>query len=268
MLIPARLTLDGFTPVDIRTKQTSSVLKLKEAVAAHLGLADFSRLVLEYQGHRMDDIKLLSEYRIGHGVTVQATEDPLGVPLAERASSARPKPPSPPSSTALTEPVADIFVSPSATFDPRRAHIHLTPSNSVILPFAALAAYLARTLRALTLSSLDAEQFNQFFQPYFQALDDRGLDIAITFLPQRQLSDQLFPPAEEEPATALKEVVTRAFLLFGGVKKGDGEWDQARRRGSAGVGDVDWRAVVGIGPEVEDRKVVQTLQWGGLEASL
>jgi len=63
------------------------------------------------------------------------------------------------------------------------------------------------------------------------------------------------------------DVVTRIFMLFRGVSKGDlGLWDQAAARATAEDGATFWTQVVGVDAvRACDGGLFRVLEWGGME---
>lgn len=140
-------------------------------------------------------------------------------------------------------------------FNPSRPD--LTPSSAVVLSFAKLLPYLDATLRSLSLHTAARNDMITYWMAAFHRLSANGTcDIAIRFLPQDD-----YAKAAQLDVSPQPDVVTRVFMLFGGVKKDDAMWDEARQRAR----DVNWKEVVGVSDNAEDGSQFRVLEWGGME---
>ncbi|KAL8287180.1 hypothetical protein RQP46_003632 [Phenoliferia psychrophenolica] len=140
-------------------------------------------------------------------------------------------------------------------FDPRRPS--LTPHNAILLPLSALLPYLSKILKSLTLHTAARNDFITYWLPSFIRLDTRGMLIAMRFVPQDEYAQAAKLEVEPRP-----DVVTRIFMLFGGVKSSNREdWVDAEAR----VATVDWGTAIGLKPEATDQALFRVLEWGGME---
>lgn len=161
-------------------------------------------------------------------------------------------PPSPPLlPIELTSPPASL----TPPFIPSQAS--LTPSNSVLLPFATFLPALDKALPSLTLHTSARNDFITYWLPSFIKIRDRGEKIAFRFVEQAAYEQAARLDVEPRP-----DVVTRVFMLFLGVGEeeelGD-EWMSGERE------EVDWRKVVGVDEGATDPAKFRVLEWGGME---
>jgi hypothetical protein len=87
--------------------------------------------------------------------------------------------------------------------------------------------------------------------------------IALRFLPQTS-----YEQAAQMRITPTPDVVTRVFMLFRGVPRGDlGLWEQAAARATGeDDGATFWARVVGVDlARASDRSSFCVLEWGGME---
>ncbi|KAL8287170.1 hypothetical protein RQP46_003622 [Phenoliferia psychrophenolica] len=140
-------------------------------------------------------------------------------------------------------------------FDPRRPS--LTPDNAILLPLSTLLPYLSKILKSLTLHTSARNDFITYWLPSFIRLDTRGMLIAMRFVPQVEYAQAAKVEVEPRP-----DVVTRIFMLFGGVKGSNREeWVDAEAR----VATIDWGTAIGLKPEATDQTLFRVLEWGGME---
>ncbi|EJF58375.1 ubiquitin-domain-containing protein [Dichomitus squalens LYAD-421 SS1] len=157
-------------------------------------------------------------------------------------------PPSPPPSPRLDVPPPLV-----EHFDP--AYPSLTPESptAIIIPFSQLLMYLDHTLKAL---SLHTSARNDFITYWLPALSKKPY-VALRFLPQ-----DAYERAAELEVTPLPDVITRVFMLFGGVEAEEVElWSEAMEQ----VGKVDWVDIVGVKSGAWDERVFRVLEWGAME---
>jgi hypothetical protein len=99
-----------------------------------------------------------------------------------------------------------------------------------------------------------------YWLPAFVRIRERGRRVAFRFLPQAEYARAA--PLAVVPAP---DVVTRVFLLFGGVAAGtSAEWAGAAARAH----DVDWKTIVGVTDGAFDETRFRVLEWGGMEVHL
>lgn len=136
----------------------------------------------------------------------------------------------------------------------------LSPCNAVVMSYARLLPYLDGALRTFTLHVAARNDFITYWIAAFHRLSaDNTRDIAIRFLPQYE-----YEKAAQLDVSPRPDVVTRVFMLFGGVEKKDTAWNEARVR----VKDIEWRQVVGVKDEADDPSRFRVLEWGGMEVPL
>ena len=152
----------------------------------------------------------------------------------------------------------------SLSYDP--AYPILDATNSVVLPFGQVLAYLETTLVKLGLTVAMRTNYITYWLPAL--LKHRGRDVALRFLPQTEL-DKAAPLV----VTPAPDVIVRVYMLFtcvgacssklisrSGVDADDASWAVARQRASS----VDWRSVVGADWASYERvDLVRVLEWGG-----
>jgi hypothetical protein len=136
----------------------------------------------------------------------------------------------------------------------------LTPENAALLQFDAFLVHLDTALATLGLHVSARNDFVTYWLPAFVRLHERGRRIAFRFL---QKAD--YERAAMLDVTPRPDVVTRVFLLFGGVAPDAGaEWAAAAHKAS----DVDWKNIVGVTDAAFDEKKFRVLEWGGMEVHL
>ncbi|KAL8292218.1 hypothetical protein RQP46_001684 [Phenoliferia psychrophenolica] len=131
----------------------------------------------------------------------------------------------------------------------------LTPSTALALTFSTFLPYLDTVLSTLTLHTSARNDFITYWLPKFLAIRDRGQRIAFRFV--EQVAYEQAARLDVEP---MPDVMTRVFMTFQGVEM-EGEWSV----GGKGVGEVDWRDVVGVASDAEDGSKFRVLEWGGME---
>ncbi|KAH9960161.1 hypothetical protein BC827DRAFT_1209513 [Russula dissimulans] len=156
-----------------------------------------------------------------------------------------------PEGSRATTPVNDIEI-----FDP--SHPSLNPGDSVLLPIGKVTGYLDAALKSLALHTEARTSFITYWLPDFLKHEY----VALRFLPQAS-----YEKAAQMRVSPAADVVTRVFMLFRGVTKGDlGLWAQAAARATAEGGATFWTQVVGIDAvRASDRGLFRVLEWGGME---
>jgi hypothetical protein len=144
----------------------------------------------------------------------------------------------------------------SSGFDPSSPS--LAPENAAVLAFTPFLKHLDHTLTSIGLHVSARNDFITFWLPHFVRIHERGKVIAFRFLPQAD-----YEQAARLDVTPAPEVVTRVFLLFGGVDSANEGWSEACNRAE----NVDWKKVVGVRDEVTDATKFRVLEWGGMEVS-
>lgn len=143
----------------------------------------------------------------------------------------------------------------TATFDP--SHPSLTPANAVLLPLASLLPYLSNTLKNLTMHAAARNDFITYWLPSLVRLNGLGQNIAIRFVKQSEYATAAHLEVEPTP-----DVVTRVFMLFGGVERArTEEWADAAAR----FATTDWGAVIGLSARAGNLEAFRVLEWGGME---
>jgi hypothetical protein len=146
---------------------------------------------------------------------------------------------------------------PSPAFNP--ANPSLVPENAAVLAFTCFLAHLDRALTSLGLHVSARNDFITYWLPHFVRIRDRGQDVAFRFLPQPE-----YEYAARLYVTPAPEVVTRVFMLFGGVSAGDQAWTGGYHRADT----MDWKDVVGVRDDAWDESKFRVLEWGGMEVPL
>jgi hypothetical protein len=141
-----------------------------------------------------------------------------------------------------------------APFNP--ANPVVSPNNAVVLPFLPFLQHLDRALTSLGLHVSARNDFVTFWLPHFVRIHESGKDIAFRFLPQAE-----YEHAARLDVVPAPDVVTRVFLLFGGVDPSDLDWAEAYQR----AGDVNWKQIVGVRDEAWDSTKFRVLEWGGMD---
>jgi len=156
-----------------------------------------------------------------------------------------------PEGSRTTTPVNDIEI-----FDP--SHPSLNPGDSVLLPIGKVAGYLDAALKSLALHTEARTSFITYWLPDLLKHEY----VALRFLPQAS-----YEKAAQMRVSPAADVVTRVFMLFRGVAKGDvGLWSQAAARATAEGGATFWTQVVGADAvRASDRMLFRVLEWGGME---
>ncbi|KAI5475417.1 ubiquitin family protein [Pseudohyphozyma bogoriensis] len=147
---------------------------------------------------------------------------------------------------------SDHPLSPPPSFNPSTAT--LTPTNSILLPFASLIPYLDATLKLLTLHTSARNDFITYWLPSFVRISEKGRRIAMRFVEQEAYEDAARLEISPKP-----DVVTRVFMLFRGIgQEGteNKEWQQAEKR----VGELDWREVIGLKEDAWDTGKFRALE--------
>jgi hypothetical protein len=142
----------------------------------------------------------------------------------------------------------------NASFNP--ANPVISPENAVVLPFTPFLKHLDHALTSLGLHVLARNDFVTFWLPHFVRIRESGKDIAFRFLPQAE-----YERAARLDVVPAPDVVTRVFLLFGGVDPSDLDWAEAYQR----AGDVNWKQIVGVRDEAWDSTKFRVLEWGGMD---
>ncbi|KAK4330993.1 putative Polyubiquitin (putative) [Rhodotorula toruloides] len=137
-------------------------------------------------------------------------------------------------------------------FDP--SNPSLNASNGCALPFAALLAYLDKTLAVLSLHTAARNDFITYWLSHFTRIRDAGQHIGFRFLVQSDYARAARLDVEPKP-----DVVARVFLLFKGVGAEEAqEWKRPD--------EVDWVKEVGVQVDkVKDESLFRMLEWGGME---
>jgi len=148
-----------------------------------------------------------------------------------------------------TTPIDDL-----EAFDPSRPS--LNPGDSVLLPVGKVAGYLDAALKALALHTEARTSFITYWLPDLLKHEY----VALRFLPQAS-----YEKAAQMRVSPTPDVITRIFMLFRGVAKGDlGIWGQAAARATDGA--TFWTQVVGIDvARACDGGLFRVLEWGGME---
>ncbi|KAJ1302337.1 hypothetical protein OPQ81_001152 [Rhizoctonia solani] len=143
---------------------------------------------------------------------------------------------------------------PTLGFDP--AYPVLTPSQSVLLPFDKVTAYIDDVLIALGLHTEARTSFITYWLPNLS----KHAYIALRFLPQDE-----YEKAAPLNITPAPEVMTRVFMLFMGIEENEvGLWEDALAMAREDV--VMWRDIVGVDfAKVHDKSLFRVLEWGGME---
>ncbi|CAE6466521.1 unnamed protein product [Rhizoctonia solani] len=139
-------------------------------------------------------------------------------------------------------------------FDP--AYPVLVPSQSALLPFDKVTGYIDDVLLGLGLHTEARTSFITYWLPDLS----KHTFIALRFLPQDE-----YEKAAPLNITPAPEVVTRVFILFGGIEESQiGYWDEAVAMARKDV--TVWRDIVGIDiSKVQDKSLFRVLEWGGME---
>ncbi|KAG8782451.1 hypothetical protein FRC12_020809 [Ceratobasidium sp. 428] len=142
-----------------------------------------------------------------------------------------------------------------STFDPAQPII--TPTNSVLLSFDKVTAYVDDALMSLGLHTEARCSFITYWLPSFQG----HANIALRFLPQAE-----YEAAASLNITPAPDVATRVFMLFRGVGENElDSWADAARKATSDDPSM-WRDVVGVDIEkAGDTKLFRVLEWGGME---
>jgi hypothetical protein len=135
----------------------------------------------------------------------------------------------------------------------------LTPQNSAVLAFAPFLKHLDLALTSLGLHISARNDFVTFWLPYFLGIQRGGQDIAFTFVPQAE-----YELAAHLVVIPAPDIVTRIFLLFGGVYPDDHTWYEAYQRADT----IDWKSAVGVRNDVWNATKFRVLEWGGMEVPL
>ncbi|CAE6437761.1 unnamed protein product [Rhizoctonia solani] len=161
-----------------------------------------------------------------------------------------PKPPLSPPTTRPGTPTE----TPNITFNP--ANPTLLPSESALLPFDKVTGYIDDVLLALGLHTEARTSFITYWLPNLS----KHAFIALRFL----LQDE-YEKAAPLNITPAPDVITRVFMLFGGIEEGQiGQWDEAVTMASREV--TVWKDIVGIDvTKVQDKSLFRVLEWGGME---
>jgi hypothetical protein len=144
----------------------------------------------------------------------------------------------------------------STGFDPSRPS--LAPENAAVLAFSPFLKHIDHALTSLGLHVSARNDFITFWLPHFVRIHESGKVIGFRFLPQAD-----YEQAARLDVTPVPEVVTRVFLLFGGVDSTNEMWSEACSRAKS----VDWKKVVGVRDEAMDSSKFRVLEWGGMEVT-
>jgi hypothetical protein len=159
--------------------------------------------------------------------------------------------------TSVSErPPTPSYEDQSTGFDPSKPT--LAPDNAAVLAFTPFLKHLDHALTSLGLHISARNDFITFWLPHFVRIHESGKVIGFRFLPQAD-----YEQAARLDVTPAPEVITRVFLLFGGVDSANEGWSEACNRAE----NVDWKKVVGVRDEVTDVTKFRVLEWGGMEVS-
>ncbi|KAH7332863.1 hypothetical protein B0J17DRAFT_579820 [Rhizoctonia solani] len=127
----------------------------------------------------------------------------------------------------------------------------LGPSQSALLPFDKVTGYIDDVLLALGLHTEARTSFITYWLPDLS----KHAFIALRFLPQDEYEEAA--PLNITPAP---EVMTRVFMLFGGIEESQiGYWDES----VAMAGKDRYRGI--DTSKVHNQSLFRVLEWGGME---
>lgn len=139
-------------------------------------------------------------------------------------------------------------------FNPSRPVFDST--NTLVLPFTTFLSCLDDTLSRISLHTSARNDFITYWLPKFIHIHERGQKIAMRFVNQVKFATSA--RLEVEP---LPDVVTRVFMLFGGVEDDKLGWEDRKED----VKEFDWVKIVGVKDKAYCSTAYRVLEWGGME---
>jgi hypothetical protein len=218
-----------------------------EAVSVRLGLVrewEFSATYPVVEPKIIENRSTI-EWNVAAKSNGDLTENTSGLQLSYLFWEAEVTPYRPP--TPGDEEIAKVSFNP--------ANPVVSPENAVVLSFTPFLKYLDCALTSLGLHVAARNDFVTFWLPHFVRIRESGKDIAFRFLPQAE-----YEHAARLDVVPAPDVITRVFLLFGGVDPSDLDWAEAYQR----AGDVNWKQIVGVRDEAWDSTKFRVLEWGGM----
>ncbi|CAE6418884.1 unnamed protein product [Rhizoctonia solani] len=224
-------------------------------------------LIVEYEGRRSFisrnpdyQVNVEQSLRLGQAISWTVDAKPDGTLLDQATGRevaylfweayTNPKSQLSPPITRPGSPIESLTIA----FDP--AYPVLVPSQSALLPFDKVTGYIDDVLLGLGLHTEARTSFITYWLPDLS----KHTFIALRFLPQDE-----YEKAAPLNITPAPEVVTRVFMLFGGIEESQiGYWDEAVAMARKDV--TVWRVIVGIDiSKVQDKSLFRVLEWGGME---